>query len=152
MHSNHAVFNLGYLFQEPRGSTDGDYWGTEEPPRTPTPEIAPCFVTTALAPPLAAPGKHRGRPHTQAPGAPTRAVSFTGAAHAAACSGSADSGRLRGARGGHSRRLAEFSEDAATWGASSPSVHQSPDASEIRLWVCGERNATQTPFYRALRK
>lgn len=31
-------------------------------------------------------------------------------------------------------------------------VHQGPDASEIRLWVCGEQNATQTPFYRAPRK
>lgn len=34
-------------------------------------------------------------------------------------------------------------------GASPPSGHQSPDTSEIRLWVCGERNATQSPFPRS---
>lgn len=114
-----------------------------------------------LAPLPATRGKPRGsararalRPHppTHAPGAPTLAVTVPAAAHAVACFGNAGSGRLRGARRGRSRRLDELSEDAAARGASPPSVHQSPDASEIRLWVCGERNATQTPFYRTPRK
>lgn len=79
-------------------------------------------------------------------------LALTAVAHAAACCGSAGLERLRGSSGGSSRRLDEFSEDAAVRGASPLSVHQGPDASEIRLWVCGEQNATQTPFYRGPRK
>lgn len=57
------------------------------------------------------------------------------------------------ARGlGGRRRWDELSEDAAARGVSPSSVHQSPDTSEIRLWGCGERNATQTPFWRTPRK
>ncbi|XP_037057839.1 collagen alpha-1(III) chain-like, partial [Peromyscus leucopus] len=39
-------------------------------------------------------------------------------------------------------------EDVSVRGASPPSGHQSPDTSDIRLWVCGERNATQSPWPR----
>lgn len=89
----------------------------------------------------------RTHSHTHAPCAPTRAATLAAAAHVAACSRRAGWGRLRGARGGRSQHLDELSEDAVARGVSPPSVHQSPDTSEIRLWVCGERNATQTPFY-----
>lgn len=53
--------------------------------------------------------------------------------------------RLRGSSSAEAERTSSR-EDASVRGASPPSGHQSPDTSEIRLWVCGERNATQTPF------
>ncbi|XP_075835285.1 uncharacterized protein LOC142854033 [Microtus pennsylvanicus] len=53
--------------------------------------------------------------------------------------------RLRGSSSAEAERT-RSREDASVRGASPPSGHQSPDTSEIRLWVCGERNATQTPF------
>lgn len=102
-------------------------------------------ATLGRAPP------RRTRPLTHAPGAPTRA----GPSPAPPTQPRAPGARaplLRGARGGSCRSWDELSEDAAARGASPPSVHQSPDTSEIRLWVCGERNATQTPFYRTPRK
>ncbi|XP_074237657.1 uncharacterized protein LOC141580467 [Saimiri boliviensis] len=114
------------------------------------------------SPPPAPPGKPaaalgsapsgRTHPHTHAPSAPTRAVTLPDAAHTAAGPRRAGSGRLRSVLGGRCWGQNDLSEDAAERGASPPSVHQSPDTSEIRLWVCGERNATQTPFFRSPRK
>ncbi|XP_078188691.1 uncharacterized protein LOC144577054 [Callithrix jacchus] len=135
-------------------------------PRAPTQPLLR-FVATAPfraatpgllpSPPLAPPGNPaaalgsapsgRMNPHTHAPSASTRAVTLPDAAHTAAGPGRAGLGWLRSVLGGRCWRQDELSEDAAERGASPPSVHQSPDTSEIRLWVCGERNATQTPFF-----
>nr|XP_019607883.1 PREDICTED: uncharacterized protein LOC109458541 [Rhinolophus sinicus] len=95
---------------------DHSLWGTQ-----PCGEIRGKELRPPAKSHCASPGKPHARPPTHALGAPTRAVTLTAVAHAAACSGSAGLERLRGASGGSSRRLDEFSEDAAVRGASPPS-------------------------------
>ncbi|XP_040607547.1 collagen alpha-1(I) chain-like [Mesocricetus auratus] len=79
------------------------------------------------------------------PRAPPRAPSASGGRPLGRAWGTRGHRRLRGGSSSEAQRTG-CREDASVRGASPPSGHQSPDTSEIRLWVCGERNATQTPF------
>lgn len=136
-------------FLELWGRTDEDYRGVQKPPPPSLRNYAPDSrrphdSEQPLAPQSATPGQPRARPR-MLPARPRARSHPHGGRPRSRVLRKQGLELLRGARGGSSRHWDEPSEDAAARGASPPSVHQSPDASEIRLWVCGERNATQTP-------
>nr|XP_031313365.1 uncharacterized protein LOC116154736 [Camelus dromedarius] len=115
-------------------------------PRAPPPPPAARRPREAPRAPL---GRAPRRPHAHAPRRSTRAGPARGRPRAAAAPANTCSRRAGSAAAGAGT---SFRRTAAARGVSPSSVHQSPDTSEIRLWGCGERNATQTPFWRTPRK